>query len=225
MEQKSIDNDVRRSLADSWAMQPTCGQKLAWPMEDAVFKHWFEMKNSGVLVVDGVQRNADTVSPTTYFSAILNRNLIDPQLAVQHVPLMFFCGMHAEPGDSLEGASGIIRSLNYQLLGQNPDSDNLFLDNTFVDQAYLCGLFRQLVMTAKPTTIFCVIDGLSSGTNADGSIVNTIFRDLQLLAKDTKRYKPGVEFKLLITGPEACRLGEEWFPDADCIVIPKKTWR
>lgn len=223
VDQQSIRNDIRQAFADFWTVHPNSGVRLAWPTEDAAFQHWFEMRCSGVLAVDGLQEKPPTVTPTTYFSGIASGNLILDCPSLEHVPLMYFCGMHAKPGDSLEGASGMMRSLAFQLLGQKQDSDLPFFKDDILDQigrhtlSELCGLFFQLVMTAPATTIICVIDGLSSDTIGIGS--NAVFNCLQLLITCTKEDRPKVEFKLLLSGPEAFQIGEKWFTDVDHTVM------
>ena len=224
---ESVGNDVHLSIADGQAMNPNRQQRAAWLMREPRFQQWFKASGSNILVVDGMETEMNTTSPLTYFCAMLGQNLENLQVAV---PLNFFCGMHARPGDSLEGACGIMRSIIYQLLQQRWYFDLSFLDYAFCEHVRsheitrLCLLFRNLLTSAPSCTIFCVIDGISwFDTGRHSGNVSTMMGYLQDLVKETNRENTGIDFKLLVTSPKACRWGQVWFPTGDRIVMPDET--
>ena len=167
VDHESIGRDVQLSIVYGQAMNPNRQQRAAWLMMEPRFQQWFKTSGSNVLVVDGMEMEMDTTSPLTYLSAMLRQNLESLQVAV---PLNFFCGMHARPEDSLEGACGIMRSLIDQLLQQGWNFDLSFLNYAFLEQVrgheinHLCWLFRNLLTTAPSSTIFCIVDGISGST-------------------------------------------------------------
>lgn len=161
--------------------------------------------------VDGMDTEVDTIPSLSYFSAVLRQKLENMQCTVR---LNFFCGMHTEPEDSLDGACGIMRILTSQLLRQKFNSDLSFLDLAFVDKirahdiSHLCLLFRNLLKSAKSAAIFCIIDGISRFDTEDKkSDVKSVLKYLQELDKDIATTTPssesnGVFLHVLVTSPK-----------------------
>lgn len=224
---ESTSRDVQLSLKYGQAMNPRQQQSAAWLMQEPVFQQWFKANGSQILVVEGMEVEMGPTSSLSYLCAMLQQNLESLQIAV---PLSFFCGWHASPGDNLEGASGIMRSLIYQVLGQGWNFDCSFINLAFLDQvrnfdiSYLCLLFRNLLTSVTSITIFCLIDGISwydtSRRSGDVSTMMTYLRDL---AEETNQADSGIDFKLLITSPKACPSASTWFSYETRLVIPDET--
>lgn len=225
---ETISRDVQLSIAYGRAMAPRRQQKAAWVMQEPPFQQWFQSSGSHILVVGGLEVEMDSISPLSYLCAMLQQNLESLQIAV---PLSFFCGLHASPGDNLEGASGIMRSLIYQiLLQQQWNFDCSFIDLAFLDQirnyeiSHLCILFRSLLTSATSTTIFCLIDGISwYDTSRRSGDVSTMMAYMRELVDETNQADSGIDFKLLVTSPQACPSATVWFPYEERIIIPDDT--
>lgn len=224
---ETIGRDVQLSIKYGQAMNPRQQQRAAWLMQEPAFQQWFKASGSQILVVESMEVEMGPTSNLSYLCAMLQQNLESLQIAV---PLSFFCGWHASPGDNLEGASGIMRSLIYQILGQRWNFDCSFINLAFLDQvrnfeiSYLCLLFRNLLTSATSTTIFCLIDGISwYDTSRRSGDVGTMMMYMRDLVEETNQAESGIDFKLLITSPKACPSASIWFPYETRIVMPDET--
>lgn len=224
---KTVDDDLQIALDYGRSMRSPRQHRATWLMQQPAFQQWFQASGSQVLIVDGMEQEMDTTSPLTYFCAMLHRNLSNLQIAV---PLIFFCGLHAKPGDYLEGACGIVRALTYQLLLQRWDFDCSCLDYAFLAQvqnhdiSHLCRLFRILLTSAPPATIFCMVEGISeyeiSRRIGDVEVMMGYLRDL---VNETNVENSGIDFKVLVTSATASRSARTWFPNGTYILMPHET--
>ena len=227
VDHESTSRDVQMSIKYGQAMTPRQQQRPAWLMQQPAFLQWFKTSGSQILVVESMEEETGPTSNLSYLCAMLQQNLESLQVAV---PLSFFCGWHASPGDSLEGASGIMRSLIYQILGQRWNFDCSFINLAFLDQvrnfdiSYLCLLFRNLLTSVTSITIFCLIDGISwYDTSRRSGDVATMMSYMRDLVEETNQAESGIDFKLLITSPKACPSASNWFPYEPRIVMPDET--
>lgn len=224
---ETTDRDVRLSIKYGHAMNFREQQRAAAVMQEPAFQQWFKTSGSQTLVVDSMEGEMGPTSHLSYLCAMLQQNLESLQVAV---PLSFFCGWHASPGDNLEGASGIMRSLISQLLGQRWNFDCSFINLAFLDQvrshdiSYLCLLFRNLLTSVTSTTIFCLIDGISwYDTSRRSGDVGTLMTYMRDLVEETNQADSAIDLKLLITMPKACPSQSMWFPYEPRIVMPDET--
>lgn len=164
---KILIRDILVSAALGQRLKPAQQQRAAWLMKDMMFQRWFSMNESQMLIVDGMELLTNTLatSPLTFLVTLLRQALKGLPGAVT---VTFFCGIHATPGDGLEGAQGITRSLVSQILLQDWDFNFDFIDEGFLKHIYdykipqLCSLFRNLLTSAPDnTTVSCIIDGIS----------------------------------------------------------------
>ena len=224
VDHKILGHNFQLALDHGRAMTSTRQQRATWLMQEPAFQQWFRAMGSHILIVDGMEQEMDTISSLSYFCAMLHNNLSSLQVAI---PLTFFCGLHAKPGENLEGAQGIMRSLIYQLLLLHLDFDYSFRDYPFLEGirnqsiVHLCRLFRNLLTSFQSATVFCMIDGISeyeiSSRLYDVNIMMGYFKDL---VDETNREDSGINFKFLVTSSMACRLARVWFPFGRHLVMP-----
>ena len=224
VDNNTICGNLRLTLGHGHVMAAIRQQRAIWLMHERTFQQWFRAHGSDILIVDGMEQEMDAISALSFFVAVLHESLSNMQVAI---PLTFFCGLHAKPGDYLEGAQGTMRSLIHQLLSLQWDLDQSFLDLPFLDEirnhsiASLCTLFRNLLTSVPPTTIFCMIDGISeyeiSSRIHDVNVMMGFLRDL---VDETNKEDSGINFKLLVTSSTASRYARTWFPYEKHIVMP-----
>ncbi|KAI9810739.1 MAG: hypothetical protein M1827_006077 [Pycnora praestabilis] len=224
---KTVDSDTQLALDYGRAMTLARQRKATWLMQEPDFQGWFQASGSHILTVDGMEQETDAASPLTYFCTMLYENLSSLQVGVA---LIFICGLHAKPGDYLEGARGIMRSLIHQLLLQRWDFDCSFLDYAFIlevqkyDISHLCRLFRNLLTSAPTATIFCMIDGISEyDTHSRIGDVNVMMGYMRDIVAEMNRENSGIDFKLMLTSATACRSSRMWFPDGTHIFMPDES--
>ncbi|MCJ1270774.1 hypothetical protein MMC22_010671 [Lobaria immixta] len=224
---KTVDDDLQVALDYGRSMRSPRQHRATWLMQQPAFQQWFQASGSQVLIVDGMEREMDTTSPLTYFCAMLHQNLSNLQIAV---PLIFFCGLHAKPGDYLEGARGVMRTLTHQLLFQRWDFDCSCLDYAFLAQvqtydiSHLCRLFRILLTSAPPATIFCMVEGISEyETSSRIGDVEVMMGYLRDFVNETNVENSGIDFKVLVTSATASRSARTWFPNGSYILMPHET--
>ena len=188
-------------------------------MREPQFQSWFKDSHSRTLVVNGMESDAmqEVVSPLSYLCVLLSRIPSSMQIAQ---PITFFCGQHSTPGDPLEGASGIMRSLVSQVLCAYGDQIQLhFLDFSAIEdiRTYsihtVCQLFKNLPGYISPGVVFCMIDSISwYETQARSDGMHMIMPFLQQIVEAVEASGSGMVFKLLITSPVMGQFSRMWFP-------------
>lgn len=233
VDHKVLIRDIHVSAACGQRLRPTRQQRAAWLMQNLKFQRWFSTNESQMLIVDGMELSTNSLatSPLTFLVALLMKALEGLPGAV---PITFFCGFHATPGDGLEGAQGMMRSIIFQLLLQNWDFDCAFIEEGFLKQvldyeiSQLCGLFRNLLTSAPDnTTIFCIIDGVSWFENPGRrNDICTVMENLQELVEELRQESQGgslVNLKILVTSPKASGSANEWGDQDSRLIMPMET--
>ena len=224
--------DILISASYGQTLNTAQAQRAAWLMQNSMFQQCFSTNESNMLIVDGMELSTDTfaTSPMTFLVALLTQSL---ESLPDAVPITFFCRFRAKPGDELEGAQGMMRSLVSQLLLQNWDFDCGFIDEDFLEHIYnyeisrLCGLFRNLLTSAPDiTTVFCIIDGISWFENAsrrdDICMVMKNLVDLVDELRQESYVGTSVNLKILVTSPIASRSASEWCNSDFHLVMPQE---
>lgn len=199
-------------------------RRAACIIQDFKFQEWFRAEGSRMLVVNGQEDEscAAVIPATTYFTAILARSLAESKIAT---PLVFLCEQYAMPGDTLEGASGMLRSLIYQLLARFGNA----LDLSFIDYALiegikafeigsLCQLLNGVIGSALTltvrTTIICLIDNVSLlETPARKDDLKVAIAAFQHLVMNIEAFGGRASLKILLTYPAISEYAWEWFPE------------
>jgi hypothetical protein len=190
------------------------------------FKEWLEAPAwvSDLILVDGHCGNvaADKVTPMSAICASLARTMMSPESSGNRdrpVPIVIhhFCGQHLGR-NPLNGPSGLIRNLIYQLLVQSHDVEGHsatpvpslnFIDEQLLADiddgsiSSLCHLFCQLLVRIDPSKpIFCIIDGVSEietalyGWQEHALTIVDAFLDL------VEDLRPGPALRVLLTSPQ-----------------------
>ena len=154
--------------------------------------------------------------------------------------LSFFCGLHTDNRDPLQGPRGMLRSLLFQLLSQHGLRDGFEGFTHFMPSERWTGiarheltdllwLFRDFVSRsyARARRIICVIDGIAK-----------FEKDARPCATDLVMHYPheevvgmnadghfGTRFKLLVTTPKLSPYSQSWLPDEVQVRVPSDTPR
>ncbi|KFZ00081.1 hypothetical protein V498_00311 [Pseudogymnoascus sp. VKM F-4517 (FW-2822)] len=188
-------------LRKSSSMQSVALSKARWLLETANFKEWFSRTHSGLLLVDGHDRehSIGRTSPLSVVCASLTATVAQsPDFIVLH----FYCGQHSRPQDQVLGPKGLMASLIGQLiLYTEIELDfvehSLYTAVSHKDLSALCELFELLVVRVEPSkTIFCIIDSISDFEANWGAEILVFVKNLRRLI-DLQREGP--TFKLLMT--------------------------
>lgn len=221
-----LARDIRLCAGLGQRLSSNQQQRVAWLMQQPNFREWSKTDRSQMLVVDGMEMATTTSakSSMTYFSALLTQAL---DTLPEAIPFTFLCGLHAVPGNDLEGAQGIMRCFLSQLLLQGWVFDFNFIDHNSLNRirnynlAELCKLFRNLLAFAPDrTTIFCIIDGISRFEN-EGRCddVCTVMTCLRQIVDELQREDSTMNLKILVTSPNASRSAKSWAYEEDILVM------
>ncbi|KAH8435029.1 uncharacterized protein LDX57_012658 [Aspergillus melleus] len=219
------DDDLVREFGDSIESQRR--KCIPWVMANELFQAWLRQAQSQVLVInsmtDDIQEN-EAITPLSCVCVLLGRTLRRlPSCAA----LTFYCGLHASPGDNLEGGNGIMRSLVYQVLQQYGDSLNLsFLNFQILQQiqgrdlATLCICFQRLLESVGTGVVVCLIDETSwYETDSRSAEMEFVMRFLNNLVADVQASGGGFVFKVLVTASTVSQYSRIWFPGAWTILV------
>ncbi|KAJ8127182.1 hypothetical protein O1611_g6456 [Lasiodiplodia mahajangana] len=141
------------------------------------FKEWFFSPEPGLLAVNGNLSCSGTskISPLSLVCAEMVNFL---EGVDNEVILYFFCSENTASENGLPGPQKIMRGILAQLLASLDQQSDLLsnrygLDLVFMDSQRwheqlrsldlrtLCTTFWKLIQQMRPTTVFCVIDGIS----------------------------------------------------------------
>lgn len=206
-------------------------ERLAMLTQDAEFENWMISTRSDVLIVNAMEMTwpMEVPSSTTYFISALTRILIEYNAAI---PLSFFCGLHASPGDYLEGPRGLLRSLCFQLLTQSnvQDSNLTFVNNHLLNGVHaqdigsLSDLFQRLLSVVGQQTwkpIFCLIDGITwfedARRRSETGVAITALREFVEFLRE-RQDSVGIILKVLVTSPTAIGFeAQQWLNGARAV--------
>lgn len=229
-----LETDHRLALQSGYSLQPAKQGKAAELMRNPRFQVWLQSSRSQILVVNGKDEQSchNTMSPLTYFTAILAQTLAASGIAA---PLAFLCGTHSSHGDPLQGVSGMLRYLVTQLLLRYWDSVDLsFIDYAFIeavraqDVRYLCALFRGLILSVIGSigqcAIICMIDGVSFfETDARKTELEVAIASLQQLVLDAQGLGSHLILKILLTYPGISRYARDRFPPESILTLSEES--
>lgn len=213
VQQDVLVRNVDRALQYGQALAPEHQARAATLLQHPQFQAWFRSGRSQILAVHAncAENDNSSMSSMTYFAGLFASMLDQTQSAT---PLVFVAGDHASPGDPLEGAEGMMRLLNFQLLARYGDK----LDLSFVNYAFieaiksgeihsLCELFRTLmtsvvIQASHSQGIMCLLDGLSFlETRARRSSFEIAIQCLRQLSLDIDGSGGLVVFKVMLLYP------------------------
>jgi len=225
--QDTLAQDAVLAITYGSALSPSRQARTASILQDPHFQYWFQAPHSNTLIINGWEFDVDhnsSVSPLTYLCVLLSQTITTQNLAL---PLTFFCAQHATPGDALEGASGLLRSLCGKLLLSTGESIDLSFISDFSmlqaiaaqDITRLCYLLEGLVQATvassnqSPLVIFCLIDSITYfETQARIGVMDIVMTFLQSMVEATAKGDKGVVFKLLVTAEGCSDYWWRWFP-------------
>lgn len=185
----------------------------------APMREWLTAPTSSQLLVHGNYDRRAYISGLTLFCMTLTSTLAER--ASRFIPLIFFCGLHAEAMDvdAHTGGRAIMQSFIRQLLQSYDFGSNqmptLHFDDKKIqlgDVGELCKLFEALVR-ALPShvVLFCLVDGISyyerDEFKEDMAVV------LSAILKLSDDSSVSVPVKVLVTSPTKTAEVRQPFPD------------
>lgn len=232
-------DDLIESALAITTMEDEAQQLASKILNDEAFRNWLFSTQSACLLIEEMEMTAEIGgdSPFAMFLAMfisslrmLTREGHEPRFAS-----CFFCGMHSNPSQHMNGPSGMMRSLIAQLIfsiseagfPQNAEQD--LLDLSFLDEmpellnaaarqdvAGLCDIYIQIVnQISRNATVICLIDGVENFENdAWRAEMCYLVERLQQMA----RLNDGQStFKLCLTSSGTAYIGRYFAPD-ECII-------
>jgi hypothetical protein len=215
------EDDLILEFGDS--LQPRRKQAILWVIANDFFQNWLQANHSGILIISAMNEDVQIeqgITPLSCVCALLKRTL---HRLPSCTSLNFYCGTHASPGDNLEGANGIIRSLTYQILQKYGNSLNLsFLDFQALQQIQnhdlqaLCVLFRNLFGCIGTGVFVCIIDEVSLyETDYRLPEMEFVMTFLNNLVTEIQASSGGaIVLKILVTTSALSDCPKRWFPGA-----------
>lgn len=205
-------------------LNPSRQEGIATIMQDPCFQSWIMSAHSHTLIINGMEMDShwqESVSPISYMCYLLSETLSGGHSTATKF-LNFYCGLHSMPGDSIEGANGIIRSIITQLLQAYSQRISLpFLDLSAIQRLQnnnieeLCFLLERLLGGIGVGIISMMIDGISwYESEARLQETATVMRFLNSLVEAVEAGQTGLVLKLMVTSPAMSRYCREWFPAA-----------
>ncbi|PWY83401.1 hypothetical protein BO70DRAFT_361519 [Aspergillus heteromorphus CBS 117.55] len=209
------NNDLEIVLSKRGSFDVRAQGQAQSVLQNGRFMEWMNREHPDLLVVDANLRACalDSITAISLFSAtfILSMARVQPQEVVTH----FFCGLHTGSArkDPWTGPNGLVRSVIVQLLMALHQRDTLsinFIDSRSYlkriedqDLFTLCDMLHRLVCQFPPdTTVYCIIDGVSSfDKDLHGSFrqMAIVVDWLQYIVEDDALRS---RFKVLMTIPE-----------------------
>jgi len=202
--------------------------RIAWVFQEPWFQSWFRSQQSGMLVVDDSATEHDVTSGLSFFAASVAQVLREMMVTM---PMTFFCGQHTVSEDSLQGAVGILRTLNWELIQQLENFSLERIDLDFLEDLRkanifaLSGLFQELVSQDKSSVFFIILDELSMYDTPDRSDdirdVVKFLRDLvERLNEESLQNQRQTVLKILITCSSVSYYSRAWFLDDEVLTVP-----
>lgn len=205
-------------------LPPSRQEGIATIMQDSHFQSWIKSAGSQTLVINGMEMDShwqETISPISYMCYLLSETLSGGHSATA-TSLSFYCGLHSTPGDKIEGAGGMLRSITTQLLLAHGQTISLsFLDLSTIQSLQnhnihgLCFLLEHLLAGIGAGIVTMMIDGISwYESDARLQETTTVMRFLNSLVEAIEARQSGLVLKLMVTSPTMSRYSREWFPAA-----------
>lgn len=181
-------------------------QRMGPLLDSQVYQEWYNSETSSILLINAMEHTwpAEVPSTTGYTISETARSLLESGEAI---PLVFFCGRHKQSNDPLEGPSGLLRSLNDQLLAQaSVQRSDLFWDKNHREAIRegqvqsldtLFGHLLKSVIEKLEKPIFCLIEDISSFDNVlQGYETGLVLNGLKEKVKSTELKHP---LRVLVT--------------------------
>ena len=181
-----------------------------------------------MLLIDASTTGEHMNSGLSYFVVSLARVL--RQMAVTS-PMMFFCGYHTSPEDTLQGATGILRTLISQLIPQLESFSLAFFDGKSLEDLRqfdifaLTHLFQGLLEQDQSSVFFIIIDEIATYDTPHHSddirdLVNFLRDLIQQLNTECAQYQRQTVLKILMTCSTCSHNARAWFLDDEVLTIP-----
>ena len=191
-------------------------------MHHRTFLAWLASGQSKRLLVDGNAGSAsERVSAMTLVCALLAHSLPSETASI----FTYFCGLHADPADTLGGPCGILRAILAHAI-RTYDVHLDFVDSEEYDELQrfdlrrLCILFGVLIKKLPAgVVLFCMIDGISL-YEKDEWLGGTCYA-LRMIGDLARDPDVSAVFKLLITSSMASRYVARYVQDDDHLVLPR----
>ncbi|KAL3426689.1 hypothetical protein PVAG01_00198 [Phlyctema vagabunda] len=252
--------DLDEVISHGCRLPPAESRRGTWLMRQPVFQSWFNSNESRIQLVEGQERDRPITS-LSYFLAVLEEGLHDDgECAV----LSYFCGLHTEAdtdyysntpaflmpadGNENESEAGTPISIMTSLLGQLVTKTQISFNTGGVndmllsyaaqhDLGALCALFRILITTCAPTTVFILIDSISWLETRGGRLVDdaqgmfAFFRDLvaeltpgssapSFYSSASYPQPRRSNVKILLTSARRCIEFQQYFDEDQCFSMP-----
>lgn len=223
-----LANDEHLARISGASLDTRSQDRIAWVFQDPMFQSWVQSQGSAMLTIDDSVAEEDVHTGLSFFAASLAQVLREMMVTV---PMMFFCGQHTSPEDPLEGAAGILRALNSELIPQLESFNLSFLDNKLLedlrrlDLFALSGLFQELILQDKFSVFFVILDQLSLYDTPERSDdvrdIVQFLRDLvRKLNEDSAQNQRRTVMKILVTCSSVSYNSRAWFLDDEILTVP-----
>ena len=181
-----------------------------------------------MLLIDASMTDELMNSSLSYFVVSLAQVL--REMAVTS-PMMFFCGYHTSPGDPLQGAIGILRSLNSQLIPQLESFNLAFFDSKSLedlrrfDMFALSHLFQGLLEQDQSSVFFIIVDEIATyDTPHHSDDIRDLIRFLRDISQkfnaECEQNQRHTVLKVLMTCSTCSYNARAWFLDDEVLTIP-----
>ena len=226
--QESISDTIARDRDAVFhfgrSLHPSRQEGIATIMQDSHFQSWIKSVSSHTLLINGMEMEShwqETISPISYMCYLLSETLSGGQSASAK-SWSFYCGLHSTPGDKIEGAGGMLRSIITQLLLAHGQTISLsFLTFSAIQSLQnhnihgLFSLLEHLLAGVGAGIVTVMIDGISwYESDARLQETTTVMRLLNNLVEAVEARQTGLVLKLMVTSPAMSRYSREWFPAA-----------
>ena len=223
-----VASDANVSFLRGASLDMGSQDRIAWVFQDARFQSWFRSQDSAMLLIDASITDEPMNSGLSYFAVSLAQVL--RQMAVTS-PMMFFCGYHTSPGDPVQGAIGILRTLNSQLIPQLESFSLAFFDSKSLDDLRqfdifaLCHLFQGLLEQDQSSVFFIIVDEIATYDTPHHSddIRDLIhfLRDLtQKFNEECAQNQRQTVLKILMTCSTCSYNARAWFLEDEVLTVP-----
>lgn len=223
-----IASDANVAFLRGASLDMSSQDRIAWIFQDPRYQLWFRSQESAMLLIDASITDEPVNSGLGYFAVSLAQVL--RQMAVTS-PMMFFCGYHTSPEDPLQGAVGILRTLNSQLIPQLESFSLAFFDSKSLEDLRqfdifaLCHLFQGLLEQDQSSVFFIIVDEIAMyGTPHHSDDIRDLVRFLRDLTEkfnaECAQNQRQTVLKILMTCSTCSYEARAWFLDDEVLTIP-----
>lgn len=202
--------------------------RIALVFQDPGFQAWFRSQNSAILAIDISAADQDATPALSYFVATLAQVLREMMVTM---PMLFFCREHTSPQDPLQGAVGILRTLNSKLIPQLENFNLAFVDQNFLEKIQnadiyaLSSLFQGLISQDKGSVFFIILDELSiydTRARCDDirDVIQFLRQIVQMLNAESAQNRRQTVLKILVTCSSMSYYSRSWFQDDEILTVP-----